>query len=229
MKIRIALSAAAAAFVLINASTASAWDYEGHRLVNQLALASLPKDFPAFVSAPAAQERIAFLAGEADRWRNTPDQALKHVNAPDHYIDLEELAPFGLKPETLPPLRYDFVAHVARERGAHPEKFPAIDPAKNSDHTRELVGLLPWTITEYYAKLKSEFSYLKAFEAAGGTLRDIVALRIYVVHIAENVEEVGSALREVFTTNPPTSTWIGVSSLAVPEFLIEIEATAVLE
>ena len=68
-----------------------------------------------------------------------------------------------------------------------------------------------------------------AVEAAGGTLGDIVALRIYVVHLAENVEEVGSALRAVFTTNPPTSTWIGVSSLAVPDFLIEIEATAVLD
>jgi 2-iminobutanoate/2-iminopropanoate deaminase len=68
-----------------------------------------------------------------------------------------------------------------------------------------------------------------AIEAAGGTLSDIVALRIYIVHVAENVEAVGSALREVFPTNPPTSTWIGVFSLAVPEFLIEIEATAVLE
>jgi 2-iminobutanoate/2-iminopropanoate deaminase len=68
-----------------------------------------------------------------------------------------------------------------------------------------------------------------AIEAAGGTVSDIVALRIYGVDLAENVEGVGSALREMFTTNPPTSTWIGVSSLAVPEFLIEVEATAVLD
>ena len=69
-----------------------------------------------------------------------------------------------------------------------------------------------------------------AVEAAGGDLNDIVTLRIYIVHQAEqNLEAVGSALRDVFTRNPPTSTWIGVSSLAVPEFLIEIEATAVLE
>jgi enamine deaminase RidA (YjgF/YER057c/UK114 family) len=69
-----------------------------------------------------------------------------------------------------------------------------------------------------------------AVEAAGGDLRDIVALRIYIVHRAEqSLEAVGSALRDVFATNPPTSTWIGVSSLAAPEFLIEIEATAVLE
>jgi hypothetical protein len=26
-----------------------AWDYEGHRMVNQLALAALPADFPGFV------------------------------------------------------------------------------------------------------------------------------------------------------------------------------------
>lgn len=68
-----------------------------------------------------------------------------------------------------------------------------------------------------------------AVEAAGGTLSDIVALRIYVVHMAENVAAVGSALREVFTSAPPASTWIGVSALAAPEFLIEIEATAVLD
>lgn len=69
-----------------------------------------------------------------------------------------------------------------------------------------------------------------AVEAAGGTLSDIVLLRIYFVHqTAPNLEAIGSALREVFTTNPPTSTWIGVSSLAVRDFLIEIEAIAVLE
>src|ERR1043165_5291160 len=89
--------------------TVFAWDYEGHRLVNQLALASLPKDFPAFVLTPAAQERIAFLAGEPDRWRNAPDLAFKHASGPDHYIDLEELAPLGLKPATLPAFRYDFI------------------------------------------------------------------------------------------------------------------------
>ena len=69
-----------------------------------------------------------------------------------------------------------------------------------------------------------------AVEAAGGTLGDIVALRIYIVNQAmSDTAAVGNAIREAFTTNPPTSTWIGVSALAVPEFLVEIEATAVLE
>jgi len=70
-----------------------------------------------------------------------------------------------------------------------------------------------------------------AMEAAGGTLKDVVALRIYVVdYQAESGTAVGIALREFFSPeNPPASTWIGVSALAVPEFLIEIEATAVLD
>jgi enamine deaminase RidA (YjgF/YER057c/UK114 family) len=70
----------------------------------------------------------------------------------------------------------------------------------------------------------------EAMEAAGGTLKDLVALRIYVVdYQAECGTAVGIALREFFSENPPASTWIGVSALADPEFLIEIEATAVLD
>jgi enamine deaminase RidA (YjgF/YER057c/UK114 family) len=70
-----------------------------------------------------------------------------------------------------------------------------------------------------------------ATEAVGGALGDIVALRIYIVNYQpESAEAVGNALREFFPPgNPPASTWIGVSALAVPEFLIEIEATAVLD
>ena len=45
----LALFTALAAVVLPALHTARAWDYEGHRVVNQLALAALPKDFPAFV------------------------------------------------------------------------------------------------------------------------------------------------------------------------------------
>jgi len=71
----------------------------------------------------------------------------------------------------------------------------------------------------------------KAIGAAGGTLKEIVALRIYIVsYQPESATAVGTALREFFSPeNPPASTWIGVSALAVPEFLIEIEATAVLD
>jgi hypothetical protein len=175
--------AAVFAALTITVPAARAWDYEGHRTVNQLALASLPTNFPAFVHTPAAEERVAFLAGEPDRWRNTPDLPLKHFNGPDHYLDLEELATYGLKPEALPVFRYDFVALLALARKAHPENFHAIDSAKNEDHTRELVGFLPWAITENYGKLKSAFSYLKTFEENGSTEEEIANAQANIIYI----------------------------------------------
>jgi hypothetical protein len=160
----------------------NAWDYEGHHAVNELALASLPSDF-GIPLTPALQDRIEFLAGEPDRWRNTSDLPLKHVNGPDHYFDLEDLKLCGLTPETLPVMRYDFVADLARARAEHPERFPPIDPAKDADHTRELDGFLPWAITEYYEKLKSDFSVLKAFQTHGGTPEEIANAQADIVYV----------------------------------------------
>jgi len=174
---------APAMVMLICTMTAHAWDYEGHRLVNQIALASLPANFPVFVRTPQAAERIAFLAGEADRWRNTPDLALKHCNGPDHYIDLEQLEEHDLKPEELPVFRYDFVGMLAVSRATQPGRFAPVDPAKNKDHTRELPGLLPWAITENYAKLKSGFSYLRAFEQSGGTPEEIANAQANIIYL----------------------------------------------
>jgi hypothetical protein len=168
--------------VALSAHQACAWDYEGHRIVNQLALASLPTNFPAFVQAPDAAERVAFLSGEPDRWRNMQDLPLRHVNGPDHYIDLEQLADYGLKPDQLPVLRYDFVAQLALARRAHPEKFQAIDPAADADHTRQLVGFLPWAIAENYAKLKSSFSYLATFEE-DGTPQEIANAQADILYV----------------------------------------------
>ena len=69
-----------------------------------------------------------------------------------------------------------------------------------------------------------------AMQAVGGTFKDLVALRIYVVdYEAESGTAMGVALREFFPANPPASSWIGVAALADPGFLIEIEATAVLD
>jgi hypothetical protein len=92
MKRQWAAALALLAFLQLGIHQVEAWDYEGHRVVNQLALASLPTNFPAFVRGPAAVERTAFLAGEMDRWRNTPDLPLNHYSFPDPCIDMEELA-----------------------------------------------------------------------------------------------------------------------------------------
>ena len=54
-------------------------------------------------------------------------------------------------------------------------------------------------------------------------------LRIYTVDYQDGDGAViGRVLKESFGNHFPASTWIGVQSLARPEFLIEIEAQAVI-
>jgi len=70
----------------------------------------------------------------------------------------------------------------------------------------------------------------RAVAAAGGTLRDVVALRIYIVgdHI-HHATPLREALLAAFDDDArPAMTWIGVAALANPDFVVEIEATAVL-
>ena len=70
-----------------------------------------------------------------------------------------------------------------------------------------------------------------AVGAGGGSLADIVSLRIYIVdYMPESASAISDARKEFFPGKlKPASTWIGVSCLASPELLIEIEATAVVD
>jgi len=195
---------------LVAAVSAAAWDYEGHRIVNQLGLAALPSDFPAFVHEPANAERLAFLAGEPDRWRNTPDYPLKQSGGSwtDHFCDLEQLPDAGIDPSTVSSFRYDFILAFAAGRAEHPGNFRPIDPAKNADHTREWPGFAPWAIVEYYGKIKSAFSYLKVFEELGTPVEiaNARANAIYVMGIMGHY--VGDCAQPLHTTIHHNG-WVG--------------------
>ena len=144
-----------------------AWGPVGHEIVNQVALASLPADFPAWIHAPANADRIVFLADEPDRWRDSTDNPMLNATSPDHEFNLEEIAAAGMDLATLPPDRYDFVVQFAAARAAHAANFEPIDPKYNAAHTQSLPGFLPWAVREDYAKLQTIFSYLKVYEPYG--------------------------------------------------------------
>jgi enamine deaminase RidA (YjgF/YER057c/UK114 family) len=79
------------------------------------------------------------------------------------------------------------------------------------------------------AQARAALNNLKIVLAeAGAGVADLVRIRTYVVnHTPEYLEPVGMALAEFYGDNEPVAnTWIGVQALALPEFMIEIEATA---
>jgi enamine deaminase RidA (YjgF/YER057c/UK114 family) len=67
-----------------------------------------------------------------------------------------------------------------------------------------------------------------AIEQLGGRKADIVRTRMYVTDIKNDWEAVGKAHGTFFSGVQPATTMVEVSALIAPEYLVEIEATAIL-
>lgn len=69
-----------------------------------------------------------------------------------------------------------------------------------------------------------------AVEAAGGSVRDIAKITVFVVdHGPELIDPLMNARQAVLGDHQPASTYLGVAKLIRPELLVEIEAVAVLD
>jgi enamine deaminase RidA (YjgF/YER057c/UK114 family) len=87
-------------------------------------------------------------------------------------------------------------------------------------------------LDDFRAQVEQVFKNLKAaVEASGGNFHDIIKLNFYCVDSVDpsqipQVREVRD--KYVNTQNPPTSTFVVVRRLVRPEWLIEVEAVAVV-
>jgi enamine deaminase RidA (YjgF/YER057c/UK114 family) len=127
-------------------------------------------------------------------------------------------------PDLFPSLQYGFSQIVS----ATPGRIIFLSGQVAWDEQQNLIGR-----NDLREQTRQSFRNIeKALGAAGAHLRDLVALRFYIVgyEASRDAHQITEVLKEVFIgCEPPTSTWIGVFSLANEGFLIEIEATAVVE
>jgi 2-iminobutanoate/2-iminopropanoate deaminase len=81
---------------------------------------------------------------------------------------------------------------------------------------------------DFAAQARATYSALKAqVEAGGGSLANIVKLTTYLVDIRYR-NDLASIREEFFGKKGPASTLVGVTALAQPGWLIEVEAIAVI-
>lgn len=144
---------AAAMVPVMTAQPSFAWGSDGHRMINRLAAANLPKGVPAFLRNGNALDTMEYLGPEPDRWRNKAEEDLVAAQAPEHFIDLEYADLIG----TLPKKRYDYIRALAKAQAEHPDL----------QLTPEKVGLQPYVTEEVYERLKVGMREYRHLLAAG--------------------------------------------------------------
>lgn len=91
------------------------------------------------------------------------------------------------------------------------------------DENNQLVGK-----EDAYAQTKFIIEKIeKVLKSAGSSLEDVVRTRMFVTNISR-WEEYGKAHGEFFRDIKPCTTMVEVKGLIAPEYLIEIEATAII-
>lgn len=125
-----------------------------------------------------------------------------------------------LNPATMPkPMGYSQIATVAGGTVVFISGQVALDKSGN------VVGK-----DDFRAQVEQVFANLKAaVEATGGTFNDVIKLNSYFTDFSHLSEFREVRDRYVNQANPPASTAIQVPRLVRPEFMIEVEAVAIVK
>ena len=93
--------------------------------------------------------------------------------------------------------------------------------ARRADGTIAGIGDIEGQTRQVCENLKA------ALEAAGGTMDDICRVDVYVRNM-EHFDKIHKVRREYFGSPPPASTMVEVTKMTSPDYLIEINAIAVI-
>ena len=128
----------------------------------------------------------------------------------------------------------------------HPDglvNLPTVHAGRRPRPARKTIyisGQVAWDVDEarvvgegdFAAQAKKAYENLAvALEAAGATPADVAKTNVYIVNYDPSMgRALNDARKAIFEgTTAPASTLIGVQALAAPEFMIEVEAIAVLD
>ena len=90
------------------------------------------------------------------------------------------------------------------------------------------MNMKPLGGNDAYEQSKIIFGYIKKLlEAAGGRMDDLVRMTVFVTDIRHQ-PSFWKARKEFFSGDFPCSTLVQVSSLFLPELLVEVEGTAMI-
>ncbi len=138
-----------------------AWGDVGHRLIGLAAAQALPSEMPAFFRSAGA--RLSYLNPEPDRWKDrterTLDPALEGSTSPEHYIDMDLVAP-----------------NVLRAALAAPNRYAFADTLRAAGVAASAVGFLPFEILEMAQQLRGDFRLWRI--APDSTVRSWIEARV---------------------------------------------------
>ena len=129
------------------------------------------------------------------------------------------------------------MAHeILQLKSVHETKDKGYSHVAKVGKTLYIAGQVAWDVQrklvgkgDFEAQARQAYTNLKnILQEAGGSLKNIVKLTTFLTHYG-NIESYRKVRKEFFGDIVPPNTLLIIQSLASPDFMIEVEAIAVLD
>ena len=201
-----------------------AWDGPGHRTIACLALAAVDLRAAPWLGTADIRDRILFQSNQPDRLRSRQSPVVRHLNAAEHYFEIDSLHRYGLTLASghtpgpgatlgpggalgpgrtlrnVPPLRRAYVRAIVL--GSEPSSGKAL-PAVPPQYLLAGPGFLAHGAMEAFDLLTAALHQVRILEALGDPRRDaqLEQSRADVIHALGRLSHlVGDGAQPLHTT-----------------------------